>query len=291
MDKTQFLQRLKELLGGMEPAERDAALEYYTEYLDDAGPGGEADALKTLGSPEKVAGEILGTGESADWAGPQRAGSYGTCCGDEAGTPAPEDSVTAALGRAAREAAGALRTAADRAAKAMGQAVENLQNTAGAEPGAAEAGREASGAGPGGETDAAETSARDAGPACGPARGSQNSGRRGNGALWLLLVVLTIPLWGGLFGVVLGVFGTLVGAFAAGIGLVAGAAAAVAAAVPLLTGAFADGVLVIGLSLLAAALGLVMLAGCLWCFSEGLPAAFRGLRQGIGALRRKVCGL
>ena len=38
MSKTEFLQQLQQGLEGLPPEERVAAMQYYTEYLDDAGP-------------------------------------------------------------------------------------------------------------------------------------------------------------------------------------------------------------------------------------------------------------
>ena len=62
MNKQEFLKELTALLADLPPDERASALEYYTEYLDEAGPEREAEVLQELGSPENVAKEIHGEG-------------------------------------------------------------------------------------------------------------------------------------------------------------------------------------------------------------------------------------
>lgn len=59
MNKKEYLARLEALLSGIPEEERQAAMEYYTDYLEDAGPEGEAQAIANLGRPEIVAAAIL----------------------------------------------------------------------------------------------------------------------------------------------------------------------------------------------------------------------------------------
>lgn len=51
--------RLESCLTCVERGEREAALRYYEEYFDDAGPGEEAQVIASLGSPEALAREII----------------------------------------------------------------------------------------------------------------------------------------------------------------------------------------------------------------------------------------
>jgi uncharacterized membrane protein len=60
MNRSQFLAELAKLLENLPPEERSNALAYYEEYLIDAGPEGEAEAIAALGSPAQVAAEIIG---------------------------------------------------------------------------------------------------------------------------------------------------------------------------------------------------------------------------------------
>ncbi|MDO4276759.1 MAG: DUF1700 domain-containing protein [Eubacteriales bacterium] len=58
MDRAQFMGQLKKLLSDISEAERQEALDYYESYFDDAGEENEADVIRELGSPGKVAAII-----------------------------------------------------------------------------------------------------------------------------------------------------------------------------------------------------------------------------------------
>lgn len=58
MNRMEFLTELERLLSGMPEEERQAAVQYYADYLADAGEENEAEAIRELGSPEKVAESI-----------------------------------------------------------------------------------------------------------------------------------------------------------------------------------------------------------------------------------------
>ena len=59
MNRTEFMRRLAQALRDMPEEERRRALEYYENYFDEAGSENEAEVLRTLGAPEKVAADIL----------------------------------------------------------------------------------------------------------------------------------------------------------------------------------------------------------------------------------------
>lgn len=59
MNREQFLSELEELLQELTAEEREEALRYYRDLFAEAGPDGEAEILRRLGRPEKVAAEIL----------------------------------------------------------------------------------------------------------------------------------------------------------------------------------------------------------------------------------------
>ncbi len=74
MNKIEFLQALEAGLAGANPEERAAAIQYYTEYLDDAGPERAAEVIDELGGPDKVIADILGgpaPQPNQSWAPPQ----------------------------------------------------------------------------------------------------------------------------------------------------------------------------------------------------------------------------
>lgn len=57
MNKIEFLERLEKLLADVPYTERREALNYYTEYFEDADKD-EEEVMKTLGTPEEVAANI-----------------------------------------------------------------------------------------------------------------------------------------------------------------------------------------------------------------------------------------
>lgn len=59
MNKTEFLEKLEAGLAAASPEERVAAVQYYTEYFDEAGPEREAEVLAELGEPGRLADEII----------------------------------------------------------------------------------------------------------------------------------------------------------------------------------------------------------------------------------------
>ena len=69
MTKQEFLEKLAAFLQDFPAEEREAALEFYRGYFDDAGEGREAEVIRELESPEKVAEQIkngLKTGLGTD---------------------------------------------------------------------------------------------------------------------------------------------------------------------------------------------------------------------------------
>lgn len=60
MSKNEFIDRLAQLLADVSPEERDEALTYYREYIEDAGLENEEAILQELGSPEEIAAAIKG---------------------------------------------------------------------------------------------------------------------------------------------------------------------------------------------------------------------------------------
>lgn len=59
MNREQFLTQLRNKLKRLPPEDVEDALEYYKEYLDDAGPENEAATIADWGNPEQVASQIL----------------------------------------------------------------------------------------------------------------------------------------------------------------------------------------------------------------------------------------
>lgn len=59
MTKKEYLSRLERCLECIENSEREAAIQFYAEYFDDAGEENTEKVISELGSPEKLAREII----------------------------------------------------------------------------------------------------------------------------------------------------------------------------------------------------------------------------------------
>lgn len=58
MNKKEFMERLEKLLLDISESERAEALQFYSDYFDDAGVENEAQVMEELGSPEQAAKKI-----------------------------------------------------------------------------------------------------------------------------------------------------------------------------------------------------------------------------------------
>lgn len=58
MNRSEFIDKLRRELSKLPQEEIDAAVEYYEEYFDEAGPDREAELIQELGSPRKIAAYI-----------------------------------------------------------------------------------------------------------------------------------------------------------------------------------------------------------------------------------------
>ena len=65
MNRQDFMNQLAAELSKLPKEEVQAAMEYYSEYFDEAGPEREQQAIKDLGSPSKIATPVSYTHLSA----------------------------------------------------------------------------------------------------------------------------------------------------------------------------------------------------------------------------------
>lgn len=110
--------------------------------------------------------------------------------------------------------------------------------------------------------------------------------------LFILLAVLLSPLWlsmaGVILGVVLGILGAAVGFFFGGVGTIVGIVTVLVANTPAAFGAgIPVGLFMVGMCLLALALGVALIAAAVWLVAWLLPAAWRLLRRAWRALTGK----
>ena len=69
MNRTEYMERLEQLLLVLPEEEREEALQYYHDYFDDAGVEKEETVIRELGTPEEVAAKIRAglAGESGEY--------------------------------------------------------------------------------------------------------------------------------------------------------------------------------------------------------------------------------
>lgn len=58
MNRSEFIQILRKELSKLPQEEIDAAVEYYEEYFEEAGPDRDAEVIQEFGSPKKIAAQI-----------------------------------------------------------------------------------------------------------------------------------------------------------------------------------------------------------------------------------------
>ncbi|HKM04016.1 MAG TPA: DUF1700 domain-containing protein [Lachnospiraceae bacterium] len=66
MNRVEFMKQLEALLFDISSSEKEEAIQYYSDYFDDAGVENEAYVINELGSPEKVAATIKESHEIKD---------------------------------------------------------------------------------------------------------------------------------------------------------------------------------------------------------------------------------
>ena len=59
MNKTEYLLQLQKYLKKLPRADYDNAMDYFTEYFDEAGSDREQEVIRELGTPKEAAGELL----------------------------------------------------------------------------------------------------------------------------------------------------------------------------------------------------------------------------------------
>ncbi len=71
MSRLEFMEQLEQGLAEVSAEEKSAALQYYNEYFDDAGPDNEKQVLQQLGSAEQVLqGIVAESGQKDSWTPP-----------------------------------------------------------------------------------------------------------------------------------------------------------------------------------------------------------------------------
>ena len=270
MNRAEFMAALEAQLRDITTEERDEALKFYNEYLDEAGPENEAAVLAELGSPQKVACIIRAN------------------CGF--GVPAVRDAAEKSTAPEKPEQAPVPELTLDGPDWQASQAPAQETERSWAE------GQRADEEAPDGFPNAQAADGAQHGPAYAysyPQDGAhrENGGRSAsNRTLWVILLILTCPIWigliGGLFGGVVGIVGGLCGIAFAGFATMIAGVAAFGGGVGLLFTSVPSGILTMGLSLLCISIGALLGAGTVWVVAKAGPALFRA----VGSLCRTLFG-
>ncbi len=321
MNRIDFMIRLSAMLSDLPTAEREEAIQYYEDYLNDAGVENEEEVLAALGTPEELAASIReglqeGNEQQGEFSEKGFSGKDGRLKNEVARRDAgkEQESVKADAKFEERADRGA-QGAGDDTGKKGGTRADGHEKAGGGN------GQNGFGAGSGfGSGDARQTAGkstegerdgqRQAG--YGPSYGAHRPGRRegtlhdryrgrqkGNmSALFILLAVLAapvvIPLVFALGVVVLVMIFVVV--LLAGIFLLTGVICVVAG-IGALIEAFAKlflypagAVLIIGISLIVIGFGILFTLAVGGLIGKVLPKMFRGLANGIGGLFHRKGG-
>lgn len=259
MTRAEFLTALAEKLQGVTVDEREEALKYYNEYLDEAGPENEEAVIAELGTPQKVANIII-------------ANSSAVPSAEKAAKPQPEltlegpDYTRQKVENDVQNVTQQTEDSAAAAAAALGEEIPPAPGAGYSQPFAPEN--------------------------CGA---YQYNGEKSSSAqpvtnrTWLIiLIIVTFPIWiglaGGLFGLVAGIFGTLFGLVVAGFALAVSGVACFFASLGLLATAMPSALLMMGISLLVVSLGAVLGAGSVWCVAHAVPWVVKTVSQIVRSL-------
>ena len=250
MNRTEFLAALSLRLQDISADEKDEAVKYYSEYLDEVGVDGEEAAIAELGGAEKVANIIRAN------CGAPPLSKQAAAAANAASSATPELTLDAPLFADAPHAPTPQAQQATYAECVSGQAASY-------------------------GTPEAPYAPCDSSP-------QQNNNR----ILWIIILVLTFPIWigllGGLMGVVFGILGALIAFVASGFGLMVGGFVAFWGSVAVLSTSVANGLATMGFCLLLFALGSVITSLSVWALGKGIPFFFTTIGRVVRAIFGKV---
>lgn len=275
MDRAEFMRRLTELLSDVPPMEREEAIQYYSDYFDDAGAENEAGVIASLGTPEELAGIIkAGLNDGGNTGEFTESGfkGYGETYKNEVMKTGEPDGASGS-----RHTDGGNNPYGSTDGSQSGQRQNGYRQNP--------YGQTAYGQNPYGQTAYGGNSYGQ------PAQGNAGNGARkksmsgGMIALIVIAVILSSPLWiglaGGLFGIVVGLLATLLGIFVAflivGVVLAVVGIALFVAGIAAMFSAPLGGLCMIGGGMICFAIGLVFI----WLMVIVIAAAVPGLIRGI----------
>lgn len=278
MNKELFIRDLRRFLADLPEEERNAAIQYYEDYFNDAGPEREQQVIEELGSPVDIARQIKRTNQDSIL--------YGEGSAPNRGAAYPEPARASSSENGQQHTGGSSQ---GQGTYSQGSQAGNSWNS--------------SGAGSWNNT----TSNNTAGNWNNAAAGANGTGNWNNAAaasssspwktvLIVLICIFAIPVGIPVLSVIfallitiLTLIFTLIVTFAAvGIALIASGFISIIASFALFpAGSPANALLGLGAGLILLSLGgWILWAGILLC-GKALPAFFRGIWNGIKSIRKR----
>ncbi|WP_300771481.1 hypothetical protein [uncultured Acetatifactor sp.] len=307
------MKQLESLLTGIAPTEREEAIQYYSDYFDDAGAENEQEVIEALGNPARVAENIkrdlLDSGYGKKPAGKAKASDralmeYGQSePGGEADTGEEPDA-----GHAAAAGQGSGKFAAGQEDRAAGEPAGAARDGGGG-PGGAQARTESNGAG-WNPFEGYGRSAESAPPEEDAYRWSHDTAgwfgekpekeRKESMPAWAIALLITVlvfgfPVYGGVF---MGILGLLLGWFGTMLGLGVGALALLILFLVLVVVGILCliinpwvGIALVGAGLLVGCFGILLMMLTVAMAGIVTPAIFRGIFGLFGFVKRKCLAL
>ena len=313
MNRADFMKQLESLLTGIAPTEREEAIQYYSDYFDDAGAENEQEVIEALGNPARVAENIkrdlLDSGYGKKPAGKAKASDralmeYGQSePGGEADTGEEPDA-----GHAAAAGQGSGKFAAGQEDRAAGEPAGAARDGGGG-PGGAQARTDSNGAG-WNPFEGYGRSAESAPPEEDAYRWSHDTAgwfgekpekeRKESMPAWAIALLITVlvfgfPVYGGVF---MGILGLLLGWFGTMLGLGVGALALLILFLVLVVVGILCliinpwvGIALVGAGLLVGCFGILLMMLTVAMAGIVTPAIFRGIFGLFGFVKRKCLAL
>ena len=266
MDRIEFLKELAQELTGMPEEERAQALQFYNEYLEDAGEENVQTVLEELGSPKQLAQQLIancGVVENPL----ETAASAKTAAQPEPAQPQDIAAEPQKKQQAAFQEAQVDEKPEDNGAQQRASAYQytyTAEEDQTVQPPSWNGGAQQS------RPYEYNYSSQEVPPV-----------QKASGIepwVWILIFVVAAPLWLGLLGAALGVVGAVLGITAAGVGLLIGGVVAFFASFGLLSVSIAGTMVAAGVSLVCVAVGIVLTVGMIWSICKLVKLVPKGWR-------------
>lgn len=277
MNRLEFMKELETLLSDISQSEREEAIQYYNDYLNDAGVENEQGVLDSLGTPQELARIIKeGLGDGGEKGEFTETGYKNEALGKEI------KNEIARKGEIKREEAkkgNAERVNAERRNTEKGNTEKGNIEKGNIEKGNTDSGQEAG-----------EKSWKEAGI---------NKARQlspGMIVVIILLCIIAFPVVSGIVagvigagvGILGGIFGVVVGIAAAGVALLVSAVILLVYGIGTLFATPSAGICFVGLGILLAGLSLFFIWLTVWVCAKLIPCLVRGIvKIGVRLLRGK----